>query len=101
RGDVDTALQGAEMVVDATYHMAANHHNALEAPTTTAVWDEDRLPLYDACMGVRATQLTVAHLLGLSLAKVRVVSSFVGGSFGAKGMILPHVTLAALAGRQV
>ena len=81
--------------------MAANHHNALEAPTTTAVWDEDRLTLYDATMGVRATQLTVAHLLGLSLSKIRVVSSFVGGSFGSKAMIWPHVTLAALAARQV
>jgi xanthine dehydrogenase YagR molybdenum-binding subunit len=101
RGDVETALQSAEVVVDATYHMAANHHNALEAPTTTAVWDEDRLTLYDACMGVRATQLTVAHLLGLSLAKIRVVSNFVGGSFGSKAMVWPHVTLAAIAAREV
>jgi xanthine dehydrogenase YagR molybdenum-binding subunit len=101
RGDVEAALQRAEVVVDATYHMAANHHNALEAPTTTAVWDEDRLTLYDACMGVRATQLTVAQLLGLSLAKIRVVSNFVGGSFGAKAMVWPHATLAAIAAREV
>jgi len=101
RGDVDGALRDAEFVFQATYHMAANHHNALEAPTTTAVWDEDRLTLYDATMGVRATQLTVAHLLGLSLSKIRVVSNFVGGSFGSKAMIWPHVTLAAIAARKV
>jgi xanthine dehydrogenase YagR molybdenum-binding subunit len=101
RGDVETALASADVVVDGTFHMAANHHNALEAPTTTAVWDEDRLTLYDATMGVRATQLTVAHLLGLSLSKIRVVSNFVGGSFGSKAMIWPHVTLAALAAREV
>jgi xanthine dehydrogenase YagR molybdenum-binding subunit len=101
RGDVEAALASAEAVVDATFHMAANHHNALEAPTTTAVWDEDRLTLYDATMGVRATQLTVAHLLGLPLSKIRVVSNFVGGSFGAKAMIWPHVTLAAIAAREV
>jgi xanthine dehydrogenase YagR molybdenum-binding subunit len=101
RGDVEAALQSAEVVVEATYHMAANHHNALEAPTTTAVWDEDRLTLYDACMGVRATQLTVAHLLRLSLAKIRVVSNFVGGSFGSKAMVWPHVTLAAVVAREV
>jgi xanthine dehydrogenase YagR molybdenum-binding subunit len=101
RGDVDAALKEAEFVFEATYHMAANHHNALEAPTTTAVWDEDRLTLYDATMGVRATQLTVAHLLGLSLSKIRVISQFVGGSFGSKAMIWPHVTLAAIAAREV
>ena len=101
RGDVEAALASAEVVVDGTFHMAANHHNPLEAPTTTAVWDEDRLSLYDACMGVRSTQLTVAHLLGLSLAKIRVVSNFVGGSFGAKAMVWPHVTLAAIVAREV
>ena len=30
-------------------------------------------------MGVRATQLTVAHLLGLPLSHVRVLAPFVGG----------------------
>ena len=101
RGDVDAALARADVVLDGTFHTAANHHNALEAPTTTAAWDEDRLTLYDATMGVRATQLTVAHLLGVSLSKIRVVSNFVGGSFGSKAMIWPHVTLAALGARAV
>jgi xanthine dehydrogenase YagR molybdenum-binding subunit len=101
RGDVDAALGDAEIVLEATYHMAANHHNPLEAPTTTAVWDEDRLTLYDATQGVRATQLTVAHLLGIPLSKIRVISSYVGGSFGSKAMIWRHVTLAAMTARHV
>ena len=54
--------------------MAANHHNPIEPPTTTAVWDGDRLTLYDSTMGVRATQLTVAQLLGMPLANVRVLA---------------------------
>jgi xanthine dehydrogenase YagR molybdenum-binding subunit len=37
----------------------------------------------------------------LSLSKIRVVSNFVGGSFGSKAMIWPHVTLAAIAAREV
>ena len=52
-------------------------------------------------MGVRATQLTVAHLLGLPLAHVRVLAPFVGGSFGMKAMVWPAVTLAAMAAREV
>jgi xanthine dehydrogenase YagR molybdenum-binding subunit len=101
RGDVDAALKDAEFVFEATYHMAANHHNALEPPTTTAVWDEDQLTLYDATMGVRATQLTAAHLLGIPLSKIRVISNFVGGSFGSRAMIWPHVTMAAIAAREI
>ena len=101
RGDVTTALRDSEVVLQATFHMAANNHNPLEAPTTTAVWDEDRLTLYDATMGVQTSQRTVAHLLGIPLSKVRVISNYVGGSFGSKAMIWPHVTLAAMAARQV
>ena len=56
RGDVDAALAEAEVRIDVSYRMAANHHNAMEAPSTTAVWDGDRLTLYDSAMGVRAVQ---------------------------------------------
>jgi xanthine dehydrogenase YagR molybdenum-binding subunit len=101
RGDVETALAGADVRLDLTYRMAANHHNALEPHATTAVWDGDGLTIYDSTMGIRATQLTVAHLLGLSLARVRVITHFVGGGFGSKAMVWPHVTLAAMAARQV
>ena len=62
--------------------MAANHHNPMEAPSTVAAWDGGRLTIHESTMGVRATQLTVAQLLGLPLAHVRVIAPFVGGSFG-------------------
>jgi xanthine dehydrogenase YagR molybdenum-binding subunit len=97
RGDVERGLAEADVRVDAEYRMAANHHNPIEAPTTTAVWDEDRLTIYDSTMGVRASQLTVSHLLGIPLSKIRVITHFVGGSFGMKAMVWPHVTLTAMA----
>ncbi|MEO3923463.1 xanthine dehydrogenase family protein molybdopterin-binding subunit [Micromonosporaceae bacterium B7E4] len=102
RGDPETALRDAEVSLDLTYRFAANHQNPLEAGTTTAVWDDtDRLTLYDSTQGPTATQLSVAELLGLAPTQVRVVSHYVGGSFGAKALIWPHVTLTALAARQV
>jgi xanthine dehydrogenase YagR molybdenum-binding subunit len=101
RGDVERGLAEAEVRVDLAYTMAANHHNPIEPPVTTAAWDRDRLTLWDSTMGVRATQLTVAQLLGLPLAKIRVITHFVGGGFGMKAMVWPHVTLAALAAREV
>jgi xanthine dehydrogenase YagR molybdenum-binding subunit len=101
RGDVERGLAEADVRVDVRYHMAANHHNPIEPPTTTAVWEEDRLTLYDSTMGVRASQLTVSHILGLPLSKIRVLTHFVGGSFGMKAMVWPHVTLAAMTARHV
>jgi xanthine dehydrogenase YagR molybdenum-binding subunit len=101
RGDAEAGLEAAPVSVDVTYRMAANHHNPLETSATTAVWDGDQLTLYDSTQGVNATRLTVAALLGLPASKVRVITRFVGGGFGSKAMIWPHVTLAAMAARQV
>jgi xanthine dehydrogenase YagR molybdenum-binding subunit len=101
RGNVEDGLAAAEVHIDASYRFAANHHNPIEALTTTAAWDGDRLTLYDSCQGIKAVQLTVAALLGLSPSKIRVLTRFVGGAFGSKAMVWPHVTLTALAAQHV
>ena len=101
RGDVESALAGAEARIDVVYRMAANHHNPIEPPSTTAVWEDGRLTLYDSTMSLRAVQLTVAQLLGLALSDVRVIAHYVGGGFGSKAMVWPHVTLTAMAARHV
>jgi xanthine dehydrogenase YagR molybdenum-binding subunit len=101
RGDVDAALAAADVRIDVTYRMAANHHNPMEAPSTVAAWEHGRLTIHESTMGVRATQLTVATLLGLPVSHVRVVAPFVGGSFGMKAMVWPAVTLTAMAAREV
>ncbi len=101
RGDVAAGLAAADVRLDLSYRFAANHHNSIEPAATTAVWDEDRVTIYDSAQGIRASQLTVAQLLGLSLTQVRVVAHYVGGSFGSKAMVWPHVTLAAMAARHV
>ncbi|GAA3484993.1 xanthine dehydrogenase family protein molybdopterin-binding subunit [Streptomyces yanii] len=101
RGDVEAGLTQADVRIDATYTYAANNHNPIEPSATTAAWDGDRLTLYDATQGVAATQLTVAALLGVTPSNVRVISHYVGGSFGCKAMIWAHPALAALAARHV
>jgi len=101
RGDVEAALAQTEHRVEAAYRMAANHHNPLEAPSTVAVWEGGLLTLHESTQGIRATQQTVAQLLGLPIAHVRVMTQFVGGGFGSKAMVWPNVTLTAMAARHV
>jgi xanthine dehydrogenase YagR molybdenum-binding subunit len=100
-GDVESGLEQADVRVEETYGFAVNHHNPIEPSATTAVWDGDRLTLYESTMGISATRFTVAELLGVPRSKVRVITRFVGGAFGCKAMVWPHVTLAALAARHV
>ncbi len=101
RGEVENGLADAVVRIEATYRLAANHHNPIEPSATIAMWEGDRLTLHDSTQGITATQLTVAAFLGLSPANVRVLTRFVGGAFGCKAMIWPHVTLTALAARHV
>ena len=101
RGDAAAALAEADVRVDTAYRIAANHHNPLETAATTAVWEDGRLTIYESTMGIRATQITVAALLGMHLSDVRVITHFVGGGFGCKAMVWPQVTLTAMAAREV
>jgi xanthine dehydrogenase YagR molybdenum-binding subunit len=54
RGNVEDGLAAADLRIDASFRFAANHHNPIEALTTTAVWDGDQLTLYDSCQGIKA-----------------------------------------------
>ncbi|WP_017597913.1 xanthine dehydrogenase family protein molybdopterin-binding subunit, partial [Nocardiopsis lucentensis] len=101
RGDVEAGLREADVVMERTCHLAANHHNPIETHAATAVWEDARLTLYDTTQGPTATRLSVAELLGIPPSDVRVVSEFVGGSFGSKAMIHAHPTLAAMAAQHV
>jgi xanthine dehydrogenase YagR molybdenum-binding subunit len=100
-GDVETALAGAPVAVDETYTTPTEHNNPMEPHATTAVWEGDRLTLYDSNQGAFQYQQTVAKRLGLEPEKVRVVAPHVGGGFGSKGTPRPHVIAAAIAARQV
>ncbi|MFX0575727.1 xanthine dehydrogenase family protein molybdopterin-binding subunit [Nocardia nepalensis] len=101
RGDFQAAATQAVHTVDTTYHFAANHHNPIECSATAAMWDGDSVTVYDSTQGIVASQLTIAAYLGISPGKVRVVADYVGGGFGGKAMMWPHVTLAPLIAREL
>ncbi|MFI6577423.1 xanthine dehydrogenase family protein molybdopterin-binding subunit [Nocardiopsis sp. NPDC050513] len=101
RGDVDQGMREADVVLERVFHLAANHHNPIETSAATAVWEDAKLTLYDTTQGPTATRLSVAELLGIPPSDIRVVSEFVGGSFGSKAMIWSHPTLAAMAAQYV
>ena len=101
RGDIAAGLDGAATKIDHLYTTPFEHHNALEPHSTTAVWNGDELTLYDATQNVNGVRQAVSEIMGISQERVRVVSHFLGGGFGSKGLAAPHVILTALAARQV
>jgi len=63
----------------------------LETRVAASMWtDDDRLVHYAACQGVHPIQKALAAYYGLEESRVRVISSDVGGSFGAKARLYPE-----------
>jgi xanthine dehydrogenase YagR molybdenum-binding subunit len=94
-GDVDPALAAAAVGVDATYRTPREHNSPMEPHAVTAHWDGGRLTLHDSTQAVHAVASTLAPMLGLEVAQVRVTAPYVGGGFGSKG--LPHAPEVAAA----
>jgi xanthine dehydrogenase YagR molybdenum-binding subunit len=99
KGDAEAALASAAVHVDNTYTTPVEHHNPMEPHATIALWERDRLTLYDATQGVIGARRKLAAVFGVPTENVRVVSRFIGGGFGSKGSSWPHVTLAAMAAK--
>jgi xanthine dehydrogenase YagR molybdenum-binding subunit len=102
RGEAQAAFASAPVQLTATYTHAATHHNPMEPGATTAHWEApDRLTVYDTTQGVSETQKTLAAMLGLATEQVRVITKYLGGGFGCKAWVWPHVVLAPLAAKAV
>jgi xanthine dehydrogenase YagR molybdenum-binding subunit len=96
---IDDAIKGSSVVVDVTYTEPIYHHNPMEPHATTAVWQGDRLTIYDATQGVVAHRIDLAAVLGIDEDMVRVLCPFVGGAFGCKGSMWMFSPLTAAAAR--
>ncbi len=101
RGDADAALLRAPVTIDATYGIARENHNPMEPHATVAAWDGDRLTLWSKSQFVVNEAAEIAAVFGLPAENVQVVCPFIGGAFGTALRTWPHVTLAALAAREV
>ena len=102
RGDMEAGRATAKSVIEPTYTTPMENHNPMEPHATIAVWDgPTKLTVYDATQGVFGVQEVLAKIFQLEMPNVRCVSHFIGGGFGCKGTPWSHVTLTAMASRQV
>lgn len=100
-GNADEAFDQAEVKLDLRYGTPTQHHNPIELFTTTAVWNNDELTVYEPSQFMYALKNNVAQRLGIKPDKVHAVSHFVGGAFGSKAQMTPRTALVALAARKL
>ncbi|MBV9958578.1 MAG: xanthine dehydrogenase family protein molybdopterin-binding subunit, partial [Acidobacteria bacterium] len=65
RGNPDAGLNAAAVRVDEMYRTPTEHHNPMEPHATIALWEGERLTLYDATQGVIGARRKLAAVFGL------------------------------------
>ena len=85
RGDPERALQSAPVIVDQKYTTACNNHHPLEPPAAIAWWNGDGITVYTSSQTIFVHRRAIAECYGIPLEKIRIISKYVGGGFGAKG----------------
>jgi xanthine dehydrogenase YagR molybdenum-binding subunit len=101
RGDPDAAFASAPVKLDQIYVTPIETHNPIELHASVAVWDGDRVTLYETSQGVVNHRVVMAQVLGLPVENVRVVTRFLGSGFGGKLFPWPHTAMAAVAARRL
>jgi xanthine dehydrogenase YagR molybdenum-binding subunit len=98
-GDFAGAFAAAPVKLDASYSTAHESHSMMEPHASIAAWDGDRLTVWTSNQMIAWARGELAKTLGIPAEKIRVVSQYVGGGFGAKLFLRADVVLAALGAR--
>ena len=103
RGDVAQGLRDSDVVVEAEYRTQVQTHVPMETHGLVADWRDDGLTLYASTQHLGSVKDEAAELFELPKGKIRVVSDFTGGGFGAKygignyGLLAIHLSRKAKA----
>jgi len=99
-GDAEAELAQAAHKVDHVYRTPRHNHNPIEPHAATIVWEGDTLTIHDTTQMVTSEAATIAEVFDLKRDQVRVISPYVGGGFGCKGL-WDHQIIAAAAAKLV
>jgi 4-hydroxybenzoyl-CoA reductase subunit alpha len=99
-GDIDEALESADLVVEGTYHYEGNTHAAMEQHASLAAVDKNgKVTLWSSTQCPHYVHRALQKALEIPADEIRVIATPNGGGFGGKSDIINHeiiVTVAAL-----
>ena len=84
RGSVEEGFKEADYVFKDAYNTAFIVHMPVEPRACIARWDSGRLTVWVSTQRPFAYRETIARVLDMPETRVRVISSYTGGSFGGK-----------------
>ncbi len=80
----DKAYASAEVTVEAEYQTQVQTHSPLETHGVVADWKPDLLTVWASTQGTASVRDEFASVFNLPKSKIRVLTEFMGGGFGAK-----------------
>ena len=85
KGDPSSGFEEADIILEGEFETAAAHQGYIEPQSGTASWNSDgTLTIWTSSQGPFAIRDTVARMLEIPLANVKVVPMEIGGGFGGK-----------------
>jgi xanthine dehydrogenase YagR molybdenum-binding subunit len=83
-GDVEKGFAEADVIVEGEYFTEVQTHSALETHGFVVDWKPDEVTVYASTQGTSSVRNDFADVFKLPKTKVRVITEFMGGGFGAK-----------------
>lgn len=100
-GDADGAYERSPLRVDVSYEVGPQHQVPMELIGGVVEWHGETVVVHEGTQSVGALRGGLARQLGIDPANVRVISTYVGGAFGQKNSLQPHIAPLAVAARRV
>ena len=101
RGNPEEALRNAPVKIEAEYRIPIEHHNPIEPHGAIALWQGDKLTIFDKTQHVHNVREQLASSFGVPEENVSVISPFVGGAFGSSLRSNYYPALTATAAREL
>ncbi|MDD5467656.1 MAG: xanthine dehydrogenase family protein molybdopterin-binding subunit [Anaerolineales bacterium] len=100
KGDVESVLKRADIVLEGEYHTPGQEHAFLQPEAGLGYIDEEgRVTVQVAGQWTHEDQEQIAHALNLPLEQVRVIYPAIGGAFGGREDMSVQIVLALAAWR--
>ena len=97
-GDVDAALKEAHLVVEGTFKTGKQEHCTQETAACVAFLDAaGRLNVWSQCQLAHLARRELASIFKMPVRKIKLLTPFIGGSFGQRGALGAEPIAVALA----
>ncbi|MCF6268677.1 MAG: xanthine dehydrogenase family protein molybdopterin-binding subunit [Melioribacteraceae bacterium] len=101
RGDFEEGIKNADVVVEEKYITEVAVHNPTEPFCSVVKWDDEQLTIWDSTQGIFSVRDSIASSLKIPQSKVRVITEYMGGGFGAKLEAGKYSVMAALVSKEI